>query len=431
MAKKIRYTDIIGQRGINLIERVVLDIGYLWYPTNLEAGIDGIIEIRDPVTGIVTNSIIQVQSKATEQPFQAETENSFEYLCNERDLDYWINGNAPVILVRSRPSTNEAYWISIKNYFVDPARRNARKITFDKSVNRFDSSCKGQLASLAIPSDSGIYLSPLPRKELLASNLLPISSLPTHIYRASTDFRSRHAVWDKLRNIKDHPTSDWVLYEDAIISFHDLGEEPWTHISKRGSSKRGDTSGWVLSPNPTRQVFVQLLNRCLSEKVGRLGLRWSRNKECYFVRPSPNLSEKKFGRRTIFGPHMYKKDKNRIAYYRHSAFESQFYCFEREWYLEITPTYYYTRDGYYLDGFYEERLKGIKRLERNSAVIGQLAMWADFLCQQQTKDLFSEPYPFLQFGALQGFEVDFGIYDNVWSAGEQEDDSENDERLLF
>jgi hypothetical protein len=91
--------------------------------------------------------------------------------------------------------------------------------------------------------------------------------------------------------------------------------------------------------------------------------------------------------------------------------------FDGEWYLEISPTYYFTRNGRLLDGFYEERLTGIKRLENNSAVSGQLAMWADFLRQQQSKELFSEPYPFLKFGDLQRFEVDFGIYDDIWSAG--------------
>ncbi len=49
-AKKILRQDIIGQQGINLIEREVLGMGFLWHPTNLDAGIDGIIEIRDSTT---------------------------------------------------------------------------------------------------------------------------------------------------------------------------------------------------------------------------------------------------------------------------------------------------------------------------------------------------------------------------------------------
>ncbi len=51
-AKKIHRSSVTGQQGVNLIEKAVLGMGYLWYPTGgTEAGIDGSIEIRDPETG--------------------------------------------------------------------------------------------------------------------------------------------------------------------------------------------------------------------------------------------------------------------------------------------------------------------------------------------------------------------------------------------
>lgn len=121
--KTIHVNTIKGQQGINLIEAIVYDMGFVWYPTGqVEAGIDGYLEIRDPVTGAVTNSIIQVQSKATDRPFVAASEISFEYQCDAEDLKYWMAGNAPVILIVARPSTREAYWVAIKEYFSDPVR---------------------------------------------------------------------------------------------------------------------------------------------------------------------------------------------------------------------------------------------------------------------------------------------------------------------
>ena len=60
-------------------------MGFAWYPWGgVEAGIDGTIEIRDAITGEDANSIIQVQSNATANPFQAETERTFEFRCAER-----------------------------------------------------------------------------------------------------------------------------------------------------------------------------------------------------------------------------------------------------------------------------------------------------------------------------------------------------------
>src|SRR5713101_4213142 len=169
--KKIHKNSLIGQQGINLIEKRVLEMGFVWYPTGgIEAGTDGIIELRDSTTGNVFNSIIQVQSKATESSFQAETSEGFDYLCKEKDLDYWLQGNAPVILVVSRPRTDEAYWVSIKDYFQDLTKRGERKIHFDKRHDRFDQTCGPVLAKLALPRDAGIYLSPPPRRERLWSN---------------------------------------------------------------------------------------------------------------------------------------------------------------------------------------------------------------------------------------------------------------------
>src|SRR5207249_3114037 len=113
--------------GINLIESVVLRMGFLWHQTGgLEAGTDGFIEIRDPATGEVTNSILQLQSRAFSSRFTAETDHSFEYLCEQKDLDYWLSGNVPFILVISRPASQEAYWVSIKEYFKDPSVRRTR-----------------------------------------------------------------------------------------------------------------------------------------------------------------------------------------------------------------------------------------------------------------------------------------------------------------
>src|SRR5713226_2876267 len=169
-AKKIHKNSLIGQQGIKLIEKRVLEMGFLWYPTGgIEAGIYGLIELRNPSTGTVLNAIIQVQSKATEGPFQAETSESFDYLCEDKDLDYWLQGNAPIILVVSRPRSDEAYWVSIKDHFQDLSRRRERKVHFNKRDNRFDPMCGPSLTNLAISKNSGIYLAPPPRKELLWS----------------------------------------------------------------------------------------------------------------------------------------------------------------------------------------------------------------------------------------------------------------------
>jgi hypothetical protein len=157
MGKKIHQNSIIGQEGVNLVERLVLKMGFLWYATpGMEAGIDGVIEIRDKITGAVYNKIIQVQSKATVKRFTAETAEKFHYTCGENDLRYWLEGNTPVILVVSRPRTDEAYWVSVKSYFKDQEKSASRKIVFDKKRDRFGEHSAKALMDLASKPETSV-----------------------------------------------------------------------------------------------------------------------------------------------------------------------------------------------------------------------------------------------------------------------------------
>src|SRR5439155_5170898 len=136
MSKIIHENWIQGQRGVNFVERVVLDMGFTWEATRVDVGVDGQIEIRDPTTGAMKNWILRAQVKER-QSFVRETPESFEFVCDEDDLSYWLGGTTPNILIVCRPSTNEAYWISIRDYFRDPVVRKSRRVLFDKRKNRF------------------------------------------------------------------------------------------------------------------------------------------------------------------------------------------------------------------------------------------------------------------------------------------------------
>ncbi|MCC6191706.1 MAG: DUF4365 domain-containing protein [Anaerolineales bacterium] len=441
--KYVNYRSLLGQQGINLIERIVLEMGYLWYPTGpLEAGIDGLIEIRNRDSGAVTNLILQVQSKATSQPFQAETEDRFEYVCEERDLDYWLQGNAPVILIVSRPAASEAYWISIKGYFADPATRTTRKVLFNKTRDRFSPSSAHGLLSIAAPRDRGVYFAPPPKKELLISNLLAVSSYAPRLSVAETEFRRRSEVWTKLKSVGGPFGSEWILRNKRILSFHKLDELPWREVCEPGTVEGFDTEEWALSETSDRaNDFVDLLHFSLRELLWPMGVRYDPRLEHFYYQATRDLKPRKVpyqtasrkGKRTVFKSYASKITPDATAYYRHSAFESKFVRQGSQWFLEITPTYRFTWNGYDVDRYYSERLKGIKRLDRNPAVLAQLLVWATVLTQPQ--DLFRSTYPFLAFSALRTFDVEFGIEDGLWMKAEEEEEgrilSDSDNQLAL
>jgi hypothetical protein len=424
--KKILHTDIIGKQGINLIEKTCLEMGFLWHPTGLEAGIDGYIEIRDQLSGEVTNCIVQVQSKATEQPLTTDSKVTVEYYCAAKDLDYWLNGNAPVILVRSCPKTGEAYWVSIKDYFSDPALRKSGKITFDKSRDKFDTTAKETIARLAIPANSGLYLGTSPKHEIIYSDLLPLEGFAGRYFVAQTGFRTRGEVFATLRDLTSDVRGEWVLHNRTISSFHDLSAHPWSAVCEAGTAEEHDTNEWaVCEDQDRRRTFVQLLNSCIREKLFGKGVVFSKDDGYYYVRASQDLSpiryayqsREKKAERTIFAGYPSKRDKTRMAFYRHSAFSGRFQRYGSEWFLQITPTYHFTRDGRVPSRFAGESLSGIKRLENNQAVHGQVVMWAHLL--RESAGLFDKGPEFLRFAPLRQFQLDAGLEDSTWLKREE------------
>ena len=431
--KKVTSQSLIGQSGINLIERIVQDMGYIWRPTPIyDVGIDGEIEIRDPTSGEMTNAIIKVQSKATTKQFQSETDNSFEYRCEQKDLDGWLRGNVPIVLVVCRPDTDEAYWVSIRDYFRDPAIQKTSKVLFDKQRDRFDTSCAAALKKLALPKDSGTYFAPLQKTETLYTNLLKVTSLAPKIYVAGTNYRREGSIWRNFNSMEVKVGSEWILTDKKIFSFHKLDEPPFDAICDLRTCESFDTREWSDSKDEdTKRQFVKLLNKCLREKTKLLGLEFNETHKHYHFRPTRELrirkvsyqSLKKKVSREVFKQYVKKNDPTQKTYCRHSAFKGHFLRLSNEWYLEIFPTYHFTSDGYWKHMFRDELLQGIKRMDRNPAVLGQLLMWADYLSQST---LFSSEYPFLHFGQLATVDINTSLPDSVWSESEEKDTSEEE-----
>src|SRR5260370_3824800 len=254
MPKRILASGILGQQGINLVESIILKMGFLWHPTGgLEAGTDGFIEIRDPATGEVTNSVLQLQSRATTARFTAETEHTFEYLCDQTDLDYWLSGNVPFILVLSRPASAEADWVSIKDYFKDPSLRRARRIVFDKHANRFTPECSSRLIEIAVPRDAGLYFEPSPAQEKLYSNLLRVEGYSPSLWVASTECRTHSQVFAEAKQLGLQLGSEWFLQSGRLFSFLDLNEPPLNRFCDQGTVEGFESDEWALSDDPERR----------------------------------------------------------------------------------------------------------------------------------------------------------------------------------
>lgn len=137
--KRITESQQSGDRGHGFVHSVVTDMGFLWHPSGKnEAGIDGTIELRDPASGEVSAQVLLVQIKSTQRRWDHEDAVSFTYRVDENDLSYWLESNAPVVLVLVRLKPREAWWVSVREAFADPRDRTARRVRIDKRRDVFD-----------------------------------------------------------------------------------------------------------------------------------------------------------------------------------------------------------------------------------------------------------------------------------------------------
>jgi len=427
--KTLSRRVIRGQQGINLIEKIVLEMGSSWSPTGaLDIGIDGHIELFDPSNQAPLGKVLAVQSRVVSHPAN-ETTDGFDYYCDERDLDYWLQGNMPVILVISQPDRGQAFWISIKDYFHLSENRNSRKVHFSKTDNRFDANALSALLRVGVVSSAGLFLGPAPSSERLISNLLELTEFPKNIWIAATHCRRRYQVWQILEAGAGRPSGNWLLHEDFILSFQDLSQPQWSGVCDVGSCDTFDASEWACSPDADRRrQFVELLNTCLKEQL-QPEIRYSPHEECFLfcgtLRSAPISRGYRSARRksSMKVVARYKWTSKRTGetteWLRHLAFRHQFRLWDGRWYLEVTPTYVFTSDGMLLDRFNEDRLKGIKKLEGNRAVLSTLLFWADFLGSKDDL-LHSQDSRPLKFGKLVEVQVPVGIVDKAWSAQDQD-----------
>jgi hypothetical protein len=429
--KQITRNQIIGQQAVNLVEQIVLEMGFVWHATNanLESGIDGIIEIRDPATGETTNNIIQVQVKGTVKEWISDTPETFVYRCRPRDIAYWMRSNTPVILVAVSPNRKEAYWANVKEIFSDPSKRKEKKVVFEKATERFAASAASDLMKLGVPKDIGAYLPATECEETLYSNLLEVKSLPASIYSAATDYRTPGEVFDWAKESDINLPSGWLLTEKMIRSVHDLRDEPWPQICDRGSVEQFGIDEWAESEDPDIQrEFVRLMNQTLKRDMAIRRLWHSKEEQCFFFSARMTDSGEPRGRRYYYKG-LEKETSRKVvivhinprtgktSYYRHGAMKGVFLRIDKKWYLTITPHYLFTTDGKTKHPYSEDLLSGLKKLERPSTVLGQTVMWKHILTVRPPRSLFdgeSREEPLITFGDLLSVTGERGLDDRSW-----------------
>lgn len=219
-----------------------------------------------------------------------------------------------------------------------------------------------------------------------------VSSLPSRIHKVVKSKTGsaailRAAVTEGLNEIIKKPFYDELIFNDVHV---------------RWEARK------LIEKGPAHDAELFNLNRILLED----GFRGSIQRRHLRTKSVSVKSLVKVAETDVFKPLFTKSGK--FSYYRHHAFRPEFQRFDGRWFLEITPTYHYTWDGFRVSHYYEDLVSGIKKIERSGAVFRQVLFWSRILQESKTKLLEDRDYPYLRFGDLLIYPIEHGIREELW-----------------
>lgn len=428
MPKVIAAQSITGQEAVAIAEREFLRMGFVFYPTGqVEAGVDGFVELRDGRTGAVGNQIVQVQIKGTKVRLPGETDKGFHFLVSPADLAYWSRGTAELLLVVVKPDEGKAWWRPIRDALTGE-RGPDRRIEFDKERDLLGPEAAPAIRQLAAQARPGAVLPSSRLRESLTPNLLRVHVEAANIYIAETRLPDNRSMWAALKAQSHHAPGEFLVKGGRVITFHNLDDRLWRTVCDQGTVEALPTSQWSETDDAdARRDFARLLMDAL-RGLTRDQLHSNRKTNDFWFRPPRGGKELKIAgsgkaKKTVVSRYEKKANPQETSYFRHHAFRARFERIGLRWFLVVEPSYRFTRDGLKESAFADDLLSGIKRIEKNGAVLSNFAMWARVLSQASGETLLSKANPFIRLEAVPPLFLDVGVPEALWLPDEDPEEA--------
>lgn len=263
-------------------------------------------------------------------------------------------------------------------------------------------------------------------------NLVEIG-FPNTLYLGEWNF-SKKSLGTKIRNdsklVKEALSQqdlkfsvDWVTIEKQIITFHDLSDAniPLSKVVDQGTVTELESD--EIYDNPFyRTKFVELLQKCLQQKLFKLSIYWQHQEKEYIFCPINEKDEVrkiewkeiKTDERTVYRQIPDLKDESKVYCHEHFAFETRFYYLDSTWYLAFTPDWFYSSDGYKRAWYaIEDKRKYKKRVETNQSISTHVRFLKSFIS-------VNDPQKRQQMGLFADKEPEYYPYKYLWIKNIQE-----------
>ncbi|MEZ5573101.1 MAG: hypothetical protein R3E64_13895 [Halioglobus sp.] len=185
-----------------------------------------------------------------------------------------------------------------------------------------------------------------------------------------------------------------------LITFHNLEESnPFAFLIDEGTVEPPAPGDYYSIDADHERVFKSLLRFSLQHKLFKHRIKWEHNEGLFIflpIRDPDNIrveswTGQKKSRRMVFQRKYKNNEPEKVLSTRHFAFSVSFLTIGDEWYVSITPDWFFSfGDEYRYSHFGYKLRRGWKRMEKNRSVFDQFRFLCAWLADLDSEDLFSD-----------------------------------------
>lgn len=281
-------------------------------------------------------------------------------------------------------------------------------VALDRAVKHFNAYLRGVPVGLA---DEDVDPSAKPA-EKLSSNLIELY-FPHNIYVAqlSQDIKAkikgkrsdvRKVIFNFGSELGVKIPSSFIVHGDTLITFVDLTDTkntPYKLIIESGTEEQIPTEDFWGQSEDQEYAFRGLLRFTLQQRLFQERVTYKKEENLFIYLPMQDSQNERIefwhgekdAKRTVFKRQFNNKNPDKMLMQKHLAFSVDFHRFDENWYVAITPDWFFSvGECYRRSGFAYKNLKWIKQRENNTQVFNHFRFIHAWVKKIDEADLFSE-----------------------------------------
>ena len=285
--------------------------------------------------------------------------------------------------------------------------------------------------------------------ETLAANMLElyfpqtlyIAELLPEVFDGKKMRYQRKQVGAYVRSLRQSVPSDYEVSDGRLITFHNLEDQnnPFEFLVDEGTVEPFQPSEYYSIDEDHLRVFKSLLRFGLQQKLYRNCVLWKHEEGIFIFLPLEDSDNKRIenwvgqnrATRSVFDRKFKRNKHGQILSTRHFAFSLSFLTVKDEWYIAITPDWFFSYGNSYWQSAYNDKLlSGLKRMEKNRSVFNHFRFLSSWLKDLDENDLFSEnatTSPQITFGQILEFGRGRPLNEDLWEPLVVTDENNSDQ----